>query len=88
MEGFTVGYLDKLIIRWENSALELRDAERLITLLIADREVNSGQVQLPVNGEVWSAIVAYVTYHEEDINLGIDDYGELKPVWDHFNRNS
>ena len=83
-----MGYLDKLIIRWENSALELRDAERIITLLIADREVNSGQVQLPVNGEVWSAITDYIISHESDIEAYVNDFGDLKPVWDYFNRNS
>jgi len=35
----------------------------------------------------WSAIVEYVIDHQEDIEIGINDFSTLRPVLDHFNRN-
>ena len=44
-------------------------------------------VTLPVQGEVWGAIVKYVLAHSNDIEAGINDYGDLKSILDYFNRN-
>jgi hypothetical protein len=38
VEQFVMSDLTALVEKWENSALELREAERLITLLIVDNK--------------------------------------------------
>lgn len=48
----------------------------------------SGIVKLDVNGKVWDSIVSFVLTHRDDIENNINDYGDLKPVWDFFNRNT
>ena len=45
-------------------------------------------VVLPVEGDFWGAIVKYIVAHHDDIESKINDYGDLKPVLDYFNRNS
>ena len=47
-----------------------------------------GIVKLDVNGKVWDSIVSFILSHRDDIESGINDYGDLKPVWDFFNRNT
>jgi len=37
--------------------------------------------------DAWSAIVEYVTDHDDDIELGINDFATLRPVLEFFNRN-
>lgn len=43
---------------------------------------------IPVSNDAWSAIVGYVISHEDDIRRDMEDFGELRPVLDFFNRNS
>ena len=45
-------------------------------------------VTLPVEGDFWGSIVKYIVSHADDIESEINDYGDLKPVLDYFNRNS
>lgn len=42
---------------------------------------------IDTNSPEWRAIVDYVLGHEDDINDDINDFGTLKPVLDHLNRN-
>lgn len=42
---------------------------------------------MDTNSPEWSAIVQYVLGHKDDIESSINDFGELKPVLDFFNRN-
>jgi len=42
---------------------------------------------METNSPAWGAIVEYVTSHSSDIENSINDFGELKPVLDFFNRN-
>lgn len=43
---------------------------------------------MDTNSDAWKAIVKYVTYHDDDIERGIDDFATLRPVLEHFSRNS
>jgi len=43
---------------------------------------------MDTNSPEWSAIVEYVTDHDEDIEIGINDFATLRPVLNFFNRNS
>ena len=45
-------------------------------------------VELPVHGDEWSSIVGFILSHKDDIENGINDYGDLMPVLEFFNRNS
>lgn len=45
-------------------------------------------IRLDVNGDVWGAIVSFVTAHQDDIENGENDFGELLPVCEYFNRNT
>jgi len=40
------------------------------------------------NSPAWCAIVQYITSHSDDIENSIDDFGDLMPVWEFFNRES
>ncbi len=44
-------------------------------------------VRLDVNGAEWQAIVGYVINHQIDIEQCINDYGDLQPLLDYFNRD-
>ena len=46
------------------------------------------QVCFDVDSPEWGCIVEYVTIHEVDIETETDDYGDLKPMLEYFNRNS
>ncbi len=41
----------------------------------------------PVGKEAFEAIVGFVMSHKDDIEAEINDFGDLKPVWNWFNRN-
>ena len=43
-------------------------------------------VPLPVQSKEWGCIVEYITDHYEDIEIGIDDFGALKPIMDFISR--
>jgi len=45
-------------------------------------------VPLPVQSKEWGCIVEYLTDHYEDIEIGIDDFGTLKPIMEFISRNS
>ena len=42
---------------------------------------------MDTNDPAWSAIVGYILDHQEDIEVGINDFGRLKPVLEFFSRN-
>lgn len=44
--------------------------------------------ELIAHSDAWNAICDYVLFHKEDIESGINDFGDLKPVWNFFNRNT
>lgn len=45
-------------------------------------------VPIEIHSDEWSCIVNFVTSHSDDIEQGINDFGDLKPLWDFMNRNS
>ena len=44
-------------------------------------------VPIPIQSDEWSCIVKFVESHANDIEQDINDFGELKPMWDFMNRN-
>ena len=48
---------------------------------------NKEYVSLPIHGEEWAVIVKFIISHKDDIENDINDYGDLMPVLDFFNRN-
>ncbi len=44
----------------------------------------SAQVCFDVDSPEWSCVVGYILGAKEDIELGINNYGELKPMLDFF----
>ena len=38
--------------------------------------------------DAFNAVVEYILDHKDDIEIGINDFGTLKPVLDWFSRNS
>ncbi len=51
-------------------------------------EQDKSMRELISHSEAWSAICGYVLFHKEDVEIGINDFGDLKPVLEFFNRNS
>lgn len=45
------------------------------------------QVCFDVDSPEWNAIVTFVLNQADDIEHGIEGYGDLKPMLDYFNRN-
>jgi hypothetical protein len=39
-------------------------------------------VPLPINSKAWGSIVEYLSDHAEDIEIGIDDFSTLRPMWE------
>tara|TARA_R110002096_G_scaffold66306_1_gene161359 strand:+ start:18897 stop:19241 length:345 start_codon:yes stop_codon:yes gene_type:complete len=39
-------------------------------------------VPLPVQSKSWGCIVEYCSDHAEDIEIGINDFGTLRPIWE------
>jgi hypothetical protein len=44
-------------------------------------------VTMSVDSPEWAAIVEYVLNHKDDIENGVNDFGDLQPMLDYFNRN-
>jgi len=42
-------------------------------------------ISFDVDSPEWSCIVNYILNAKEDIELGINNFGELKPMLDYFN---
>jgi len=60
----------------------------IVDYKLTKKEPVSCFVPIEVQSDEWGAITQYVTAHVDDIKNNINDYGDLMPVWEFFNRNS
>jgi hypothetical protein len=55
-----------------------------------DYKVTKKKPYIPITAQSkeWACVVGYLLAHDTDIEAGVNDYGDLKPMLDFFNRNS
>jgi len=87
--------IDKLLRAFiEAQGFEVKDlyatGQDTRTAYVVDYKVTKKEdfVPLPVQSKEWGCIVEYITDHYEDIEIGIDDYGTLKPILEFISRRS
>jgi prevent-host-death family protein len=57
------------------------------TAYLMTKEPESPFSFMDTNSPAWSAICEYTLDHRDDIEIGINDFGTLRPVLDFFSRN-
>ena len=88
----------------EASGFEVKEVSREVTsrgcgsggfwhkeeLVVDDYRVTKKSPYVPITAQSkeWACVVGYLLAHDTDIETGVNDYGDLKPMLDFFNRNS
>jgi hypothetical protein len=45
-------------------------------------------VPLPVQSDAWGSVVDYCSNHSDDIEIGVNDFDTLRPIWDFMKGDS
>lgn len=83
--GFEIQEIKEEFYKGEFKGLGTEIHERVIDYKVTKKD---DYVPLPVQSKEWGCIVEYLTDHYEDIEIGIDDFGTLKPIMEFISRNS